>query len=165
MCPLPIILIILITLITPIQKNLSSYKKTAASRGAQPTSNQKTIFYKKSIFRYFFIFYDVERFCKILTPPPRHRSHRKWSSALHLKRFRSPVSIRIVALFRLSRYSSALAPCWRPAMPAIAWEHVPREQRKVVTLGVRSLLLSVVPLSLPRTVRMARGLYFVFLIC
>ena len=53
------------------------HKKTAASRGAQPTSNQKTIFYKKSIFRYFFIFYDVERFCKILTPPPRHRSYRK----------------------------------------------------------------------------------------
>ena len=47
MWPLPITLI---TPIPPIQKNLSSYKKTAASQRAQPTSNQKTIFYKKSIY-------------------------------------------------------------------------------------------------------------------
>ena len=107
---------------------------------------------------FLYIFFDVGILFRF---SPLDRSHRKWSSALHLKRFRSPVSIRIVARFRLSRYSSALAPCLRPAVPAIAWERVPREQRSVVTLDVRSLLLTIAPLSLPLAVRMARGLYFV----
>ena len=64
--------------------------KTAASHGAQPTSNQKTIFYKKSIF---FIGISVGRLSFSPTSIARVQC------AVHLKRFRSFVSIRIVAYY------------------------------------------------------------------
>ena len=71
------------------------------------------------------------------------------------------MSIRIVALIQIVTLFICVGAVLAPCLLAIAWEHVPREQRRVVTLGVKSLLFSVAPLSLPIDVQMTMGLIFI----
>ena len=110
-----------------------------------------------------YIFFDVERlFIKILSPLIEAIA----SEAVRytLKTFpKSRINpncrvIQIVTLFIC--VGAVLAPC--RACDCVGTRPAPTTE--FVTLGVRSLLLGAAPLSLPQALRMARGLYFVFLI-